>query len=139
MLGTCLCSNLRMATRVITRVYDEALRPLGITSNQLQLMSAIVIADGPNVSEVGARLSMDPSTVSRELRSLVSSGLVERTAGTDRRARIVRLTADGVALHRRARPLWANAQAQAAEALGTANFELLRDHLAQVNEAAAQE
>ncbi len=139
MLDTCLCSNLRMATRVITRVYDEALRPLGITSNQLQLMTAIVIADGANVSEIGARLSTDPSTVGRELRSLVSNGLVERTTGKDRRARIVRLTAAGVALHRRARPLWAKAQAQVAEALGTVGFERLRDDLAQVSETAAEE
>ena len=52
MTADCLCFRARRVSRVITRLYDESLRPLGIQATQLTLLNAIAMS-GERKSEVG--------------------------------------------------------------------------------------
>src|SRR5215831_2892484 len=84
-LRTCIATRLRMADRVITRVYDDALRPLGLTVTQ---MSMLVVAEDRGLirqSEVGAELQLDDSTLSRNLERMRANGWLEEVPGEDSR------------------------------------------------------
>ena len=75
-------------------------------------------------------LAMDPTTLSRNLKPLQNGGLlvVER-AETDKRARIVRLTADGERVLAEALPLWRAAQDRLIESFGEDGSAALRRQL----------
>jgi DNA-binding MarR family transcriptional regulator len=117
----CLCFRARRTSRVLTRLYDEALRPLGIQATQLTLLSGIAGAGeaGQRMSRLTDMLAMDPTTLSRNLRPLEKAGLAEigRLEG-DRRVRVARLTPQGKSVLTEALPLWRRAHEQVVAALG---------------------
>lgn len=119
----CLCFRARRTSRALTRLYDEALRPLGVQATQLTVLSAIANMErsgGASMRRVAEVLAMDLTTLSRNLRPLRRDGLVllER-APHDRRVRLTRLTPEGRELLERALPAWRAAQDRVVVALGT--------------------
>jgi DNA-binding transcriptional ArsR family regulator len=74
----CLCFRARRVSRVLTRHFDEALRPLGIQATQLTLLGSIA-GPGPGgqtMPRLVEMLAMDATTLSRNLRPLEKAGLV---------------------------------------------------------------
>ena len=121
----CIATRLRMANRVITRVYDDALRPLGLTVTQL---SMLVVAEDRGLirqSEVGAQLQLDDSTLSRNLQRMRANGWLEEAVESDARVNTHRLTDSGRALLERVMPAWRDAQQRAHELLGEAGIQAL--------------
>ncbi len=126
----CLCFRARKVSRVLTRLYDEALRPLGIQATQLTLLSAIAAAGeaGQTMPRLTGVLAMDPTTLSRNLRPLEKAGLAEiGRAEKDRRVRVARLTPEGERMLSEALPLWRKAQHQVVKSLGEEAATDLRD------------
>jgi DNA-binding MarR family transcriptional regulator len=125
-LRDCIATRLRMADRVITKVYDDALRPLGLKVTQL---SMLVVAEGRGLirqSEVGAELQLDDSTLSRNLGRMRDNGWLEEVSADDGRVHSYRLTEAGRALLDRAIPAWREAQTEARRRLGDAGVQALR-------------
>ncbi len=88
-----MCTTLRMATRSVTRLYDRALSRAGLRATGFAILS-VLATEGPlPVGELAGRLAIDRTKRTRELAPLVSEGLIEITAGSDRRRRLTRLTA----------------------------------------------
>ncbi len=102
----CVCTNLRMATRLVSRHYDRALAPAGLTVSGYAILSHLD-REGPRaLGELAARLAMDRSTLSREVTPLVASGLVVSALdGADQRRRMLSLSDDGAARLGLAHPL----------------------------------
>lgn len=129
----CLAFRVRRASRVLTRLYDEALRPLGIQATQLTLLNAVTLCDassgdGAAMSRLADVLAMDLTTLSRNLRPLEKSRLVEVTRSpNDRRVRIARLTSAGRQLIANALPLWKHAHSRVVDALGSKQAAELRN------------
>ena len=74
--GECLARRVRLLNRTITGIYDEALRPMGLTSAQLNLL-VVVAKRGPlSPGEVARRMNMEKSTVSRNLDRMRQNGWV---------------------------------------------------------------
>jgi DNA-binding MarR family transcriptional regulator len=124
-LRDCVAMRLRMANRVITKVYDDALRPLGLTVTQLAML---VVAEDRGLirqSGVGAELKLDDSTLSRNLERMRSNGWLEEVPADDARVHSYRLTEAGRALLDRAVPRWRGAQAEARRLLGDAGVRAL--------------
>ncbi len=121
----CVSSNLKAASRVATRMYDQTLRPVGILSSQLPLLALIDEAGTITMTELASRLSMDRTTLGRNLKPLERDGLVTIEAGDDRRTRWLRITPAGEAVLIRAYPLWMAAQQQIDEILGEADVRSL--------------
>jgi DNA-binding MarR family transcriptional regulator len=122
----CIATRLRMASRVITKVYDDALRPLGLTVTQ---MSMLVVAEDRGLirqSEVGAELHLDDSTLSRNLDRMRTNGWLEKVSGDDARVHSYQLTEAGRALIDKAIPAWRGAQGEAQRLLGGAGVQALR-------------
>ncbi len=117
----CHCRRLRAATRTVSRLYDEALRPTGIKGNQLTVLVAVSLMQPVPITLLANRLTMERTTMTRNLRPLQSEGFVEIGAGAGR-IRNVSLTAKGKAIIQQAKPLWDTAQAEMQKRLGKENL-----------------
>jgi DNA-binding MarR family transcriptional regulator len=127
MADECLCFRARRVSRALTRMYDEALRPLGIQATQLNAIALSGEEGGP-MSATAERLAMDGTTLSRNLHPLEKAGLVRvGRDSADRRVRIALLTPAGRRLIQQALPLWKRAHRQVVATLGSAEARELRD------------
>jgi DNA-binding MarR family transcriptional regulator len=124
-VGSCISTRLRLATRVITKVYDDALRPFGLTASQMSLLALAAGRECIRQADVSTTLQMDNSTVSRNLDRMRANGWLEEVADEDARVHSHRLTASGKALFERVMPAWRVAQRQAQKLLGESGVKAL--------------
>jgi DNA-binding MarR family transcriptional regulator len=106
-------------------VYDDALRPFGLTVSQMTLLAVAAHRGVIRQAEVGARLQLDDSTLSRNLERMRANGWLEEVAEADARVHTHRLTEPGKALLERVMPPWRVAQRRAKELLGASGVEAL--------------
>jgi len=125
----CMCASLRRASRVITSAYDEALRETGLRSTQFSLLQALEHGGELTQGELGERLAIDTTTLTRSLRLLISQGLVASEVGADRRERRITLTAKGNDLKRDATVAWNSAQKRLRRRLGDDTWKRLTEDL----------
>lgn len=117
--ASCHAAKARRLDRVVTRQYDRALRPAGLTVAQLDLLATLLgTPAGMRPVDLGERMQIDASTVSRDLARLSKSGLVRLGPAASRRERIAHVTPAGRRLAARAIPLWRLAQSRTARILG---------------------
>jgi DNA-binding MarR family transcriptional regulator len=116
--GGCACKRVRRTARAVTQLYDETLRPSGLRVTQFTLLVGVALSEPVPITRLADALGLDRTTLARDLKSLTERGLVEITAGADRRMRLVRLTDQGREAIGRAYPLWRQAQARILEGSG---------------------
>ncbi len=121
----CAYANLKLMTRVINTIYDDALRPVNLHAGQLALMWAIVAMEPVEMGKLAEVTITDQTTLSRTVAKLQDARLVQMRAGSDRRVKVVKLTAAGRRRFGQAMPLWEGAQRQAAELLPLAGIRTL--------------
>lgn len=104
---SCLCLAAQRAARMLARRFDEALRPLGLTSGQFSLMMSLNRPQPPAMGSVAALLAMDRTTLTAALKPLQRRGLVKVAVDPqDRRSRLIALTDAGHVLLAEAFPIW---------------------------------
>jgi DNA-binding MarR family transcriptional regulator len=130
-----VCTSLRMATRSVNRLYDRALSPAGLRVTGYSILSRLAEAGPLSVGELAGRLAMERTTCSREVAPLAEAGLVETTAGSDRRRRLLRLTSLGATKRAEAYPLWERVQQLVAGEFGHANVADLLARLTRLRES----
>lgn len=119
MLDTqCACAKLRRSARIVSGLYDEALAPAGFTVAQFSLLRMLQRAGPCSLTEFAQATGHDRTTLNRTLRPLEQAGFVVSSTGEDQRARIVAITEAARGAMRRGQPLWEQAQARIAAALG---------------------
>jgi DNA-binding MarR family transcriptional regulator len=127
---TCLCLHLQRAARAVTRRFDAALRPLGLTNGQFSLMMSLNRPEPPSIGEVAALLAMDRTTLTAALKPLERRGLVKVSVDdADKRGRRLSLTAAGRALLAAAVPIWEREHAAIESLLQDADPDRLRADL----------
>ncbi len=126
----CTVLRLRRATRKATRVYDRHLAQLGIGIAQFGILQTISGASDRPLGEIASALEMDRTTLTRNLRPLLSRGLVRFADAPDRRTRRVALTEEGEATLLEARRAWRIAQDETRKRLGPAQTDELHRLLA---------
>jgi DNA-binding MarR family transcriptional regulator len=109
----CAYNNLKVMTRVVSAIYDEELRPVGLRASQLALLWAIRAMEPVEFGRLGTTTFTDQTTLSRTVALLKKSGLVSVRVGDDRRVRVISLTAKGLERFAVAMPLWERAQVRA--------------------------
>jgi DNA-binding MarR family transcriptional regulator len=109
----------RLLSRSVTEIFDDTLRPFGISSAQFVLLS-VISQTGPITRSQIARLQhLDKSTLTRNLKKMLSEGWVEEVReNADGRSRPIALTAAGKELLVNGQPAWLEAQALTKELLG---------------------
>lgn len=135
---TCVCFNLRKATRLVTQLYDGVLRPSGLRTTQFTVLVAVSLGGSIPMSTLADLLGMDRTTLTRNLKSLRELGLVASAAGADRRSRLISLTGSGQAALASALPLWREAQHRATALLGEDRAKQLTPILAELSHLVAQ-
>jgi DNA-binding MarR family transcriptional regulator len=116
---TCVLMRTRLISRVLTGIYDEELRPFGINSPQFALLVVIFEIEPATRAEIGRYHHQDRSTLTRNLKILLSEGWTEEIQDkAGGRGRPIVLTKAGEDLLRDAAPAWRVAQTRAKALLG---------------------
>lgn len=123
--SVCLCTRVRQLSRLVTKVYDTAVRPLGITVSQFTLLSLIALHDGISQVEINAAFNIEKSTCAHNVERLVAIKLITMDPRAGRRRCGLHLTPKGVSIIKEAYPLWQDAQKKTTEALGTGTQKTL--------------
>jgi DNA-binding MarR family transcriptional regulator len=125
--ASCIAVRLRLLNRVVTNLYDEALRPLGLKVSQMNVLVVAARLGMARPARVSELLHLDISTLSRNVDRMMARGWLEAVPEEDARTQPFRLTDQGRKLLERAIPAWEKAQEQAAELLGEDGVALLRE------------
>ncbi len=124
--GECLAARVRMLNRTITAIYDDALRPLGLTTGQLNIL-VVVTKRGPlSPGEVARRLNMEKSTVSRNVERMRANGWLTVTATDSGHKQQLTLTRQGKRLLENSVSAWDEAQTRTRALLGRRGSDSIR-------------
>lgn len=126
----CLCLHAQRAARTLSRLFDEAFQPLGLTSGQFSLLNALNRPKPPAIGPVAQLLAMDRTTLTAALKPLERDGLVAVTVDPDdRRSRLLHLTDKGQKVLAHAVPVWRELHAAIEERLSDLEPDNLRGAL----------
>ena len=129
----CLCLAAQRAARTLARRFDEAFRPLGITSGQFSLLMSLNRPEPPPMSAVASLLAMDRTTLTANLKPLERRGLVAVEAHPkDRRRRLLRLLEPGRELLAQAAPIWESEHGKVDALIQAVEGKALRMALAEI-------
>jgi DNA-binding MarR family transcriptional regulator len=123
----CIAVRVRLINRVITSLYDEALRPYGLRVSQANILVAVGQLREAKPSAICRILRIEKSTLSRDLDLMRKNGWLTSQPPDGGRNQIVRLTRHGLELVRRAKPAWEKAQSEAERMIGAAGVRALHE------------
>ena len=125
------CTNfkLRQLTRRVTQHFDRIVAPAGLKTTQYSLLSHIERLGPVAPGALARAMTMDASTLTRNLKPLIKLGWVELGPGVNGRSRVVTATAAGRAKRAEAARQWKRAQLDLNARLGNAKVAHLHDML----------
>jgi DNA-binding MarR family transcriptional regulator len=132
----CACQNLRRATRIVTRIYDQELKKAGLEITQFGLLTALAITGEVNQKRLSEGFVMDSTTLTRTLDRMRKQGWISVKQGRDRRERLFSLTAAGKRQIARAKPHWDLAEARLRNELGKTGWRDMKEAVALVTKGA---
>ena len=101
-----ICFAVYSTAHAFNRVYKPLLDRLGLTYPQYLVMLVLWERDGVPLKDIGERLFLDSGTLTPLLKRLEAAGLIRRTRSKqDERQVLIALTAQGQALHEKAKML----------------------------------
>ena len=106
------CTNLklRQLARRVTQHYDLELAKAGLKTTQYSLLSHVLKLGPVRPGDLAQAMTLDASTLTRNLKPLLDAGWVELAAGSDARSRSVTLTEAGRAKRAEGQRHWRAAQ-----------------------------
>lgn len=106
------CSNfrLRQLMRRFDQHYDAELAKAGLKTTQYSLLSYLIELEPVRPGELARAMKMQPSTLTRNLKPLLSAGWAELGAGADARSRCITSTKAGREKRAQAKRRWKSAQ-----------------------------
>lgn len=111
----CVCGRLRRTSRALTRRYDEALAPAGITVGQFSALRTLNRLERASLVELSEALVLEKSALWRNLQPLERQGWVAAASEKGVRGHRLSLTPAGREKLAEALPYWRAAQARVAE------------------------
>jgi DNA-binding MarR family transcriptional regulator len=123
----CIAVRVRLLNRVISNIYDDALRPLGIKVSQMNILVAAAKLGTARPAVVCELLQLDASTLSRNVERMVAGGWLEIVPEDDGRTQPFKVTPKGKRLIEQAYPAWQKAQQKATDLLGQNGVDFLRE------------
>lgn len=130
----CNGTALRKATRRVSQLYDAVLAPCGLRSTQRSILIHIARAGTPTMGDLATALVLDRSALAHNLKPLERDGFVAVIVDrTDKRNRLVSLTAKGKAKLEESQRLWRLAQHRFETAFGSEQASALRQSLGRIS------
>jgi DNA-binding MarR family transcriptional regulator len=127
-----LCNNLalRKAARYLGATYDKALAPVGLRATQFSILQKLSAHGEMTITTLAEMIAMDRTTLATNLKPLAREGLLTvEPLASDRRARVVTITPEGMSRMKAALPLWKAVQARFEDKFGSAEAVQLRSSL----------
>lgn len=87
----CMCASLRRASRLLSQLYEDALRPLGMRGTQFTILQTLTLAGEVTQGQLGQMLGLDSTTLTRTLTIMSREGWIAKQRGEDRREWRMRL------------------------------------------------
>ena len=109
----CLAMRVRQLNRRITRLYDAALRPHGVSTAQLNVLVALALAGEARPTDIARALALEKSTLSRNLERMVERRWIAVAPGGRGTTQHLRLLPAGRRVIEAALPAWRAAQRRA--------------------------
>ena len=119
----CIADKFRLLNRIITKLYDEALRTTGLTISQMNILVVVAKYGEATPVEVGDWLHMEKSTLSRNVHRLKQNDWLTIQPAETGRTHTLRLTSKGGRALQKGLPLWESAQREAQAILGKTGVE----------------
>ena len=116
--SACHCINLRRAANTVSQMYDECLKPTGLSVNQFSLLRNIQRLGSCSVSDLAAFIGQERTTLVRTVKPLLDRGLILDGAARGTRNRALQITELGQKVLGEGDALWERAQLQMEEKLG---------------------
>lgn len=113
-----MCANVRRASRVLSQIYDEAMRPLGLRMTQFSIVQALSLTGERPQGDIADLLALDSTTLTRSVALLRKRGWVKVRNGEDQRERWLSLSRSGEAELTRIQPAWQAIQKEVRSKLG---------------------
>ena len=114
----CLAGRVRKLSRVITGIYDRAMRPHGIKVNKASILIMLALVEKPTAGDIGRNFRMEKSTVSRNVERMRNQGWIETSGGEGGFAQVLAVTPKGKKLLADSYGKWEKAQREGSEFLG---------------------
>src|SRR5712671_2571124 len=114
----CICASFRRTSRILTQLYEDALRPVGLRATQFTVLQTLSLAGEVTQGELGQILAMDSTTLTRTLTIMGRHGWIAKRRGEDRREGRMRLSKAGETQLKKALPHWEKAQTRLRRQLG---------------------
>ncbi len=133
----CIAVRVRALSRVVTNIYDDALRSLDLKVSQMNILVAAAKMGTARPIDVCEHLHLDVSTLSRNVERMKARGWLEVVPDEDGRSQPFRLTPQGRKLLETAVPAWSEAQQQVKKVFGDVFVEQLHHAMKRVREGAA--
>jgi DNA-binding MarR family transcriptional regulator len=121
----CIAVRLRVLTRAVTKLYNKALRPHGLTVSQMNILVAVSRLGDAKPQDICRILHLDKSSLSRDIERMRAQGWVESLPGQDGRSGFLQVARSGRTLLQATFPAWHQAQLQAKALLGEKDIEAL--------------
>ncbi len=132
----CVGARVRILGRIVSGIYDDALRPIGLRVSQMNILVATAKFGVARQSDICETLAMDHSTVSRNVDRMIARGWIETLPDSDGRAAPFRVTEPGLQLlSEKAYPAWQKAQKAIVKLLGSEGISSIRSATRRVKES----
>jgi len=125
----CMAYNLKKATRAVQNLFDNAYKSLGLEGTQYTVLAHIFVAGPITLSKLANMMSVDRTTLGRNLKPLEKKGLIDIKTGDDRRAKLINLTDSGREVLAQAQPIWKETHEQIKNLLGVENWSSIVTNL----------
>ena len=135
----CVGARVRTLSRVVTRVYDERLRPLGVKFSQMNIVVVVTSRGSISPQQVGQILGIEKSTLSRNVRILESNGWIKSQPGESGNSLLLSVTPKGHRLVQKVGPCWRAAQEEVTALLGERTTSAIRRGFDRVRELEKRE
>jgi len=117
-LHDCFLHRIRLLSRTITGIFDEALKPMKLKVTQMNMLGVVTKFGPISPGDLCHKLSMDKSTLSRNVDRLIEYKWLELIPGENSRSHQLKITEKGSGIIKRAEKYWKQAQAKTKEILG---------------------
>lgn len=118
----CVLNNARKAARAVSRYYDKIARSAGFTAGQFSVLITLREQGVLTTGELADRLSMERTTLVRNVALLEKKGLLASGPADAGRGKAFDVTDKGRDLLEGAIPLWREAQDHVKDHLGEEDF-----------------
>lgn len=126
--------HIRRLQQIAVAVFMEETQDFGITPVQFAAMSAVLRQPGMDQRSLARFIGFDTSTIGSVIDRLEARGLIVRnTSPTDKRVRLLTVTASGTDLLREAQPAVLRAQERMLDPLPVEQRELFMQMITRVN------